>query len=257
MLHKGKLLVFLGSALIVLYGISAAYYGRVVAKDEAYKEISVFMDVLKKIYEDYVEVPDMNKVQEGAMRGLIEALDPYCSFLSKDQYESLQKRKVSGTAGLGMVISKRSEVLYVVSCEPGGPADQAGMRPGDYLVAVDGREVEDKSVLEVDSMLHGPADTKIKVTLFRSTRTKPLDLDLVLKPETPVKITSKMLDGDIGLLNVFSLTDSSIEQIRVKIKTLISAGARNLILDLRDCADGTPANGAELANFFLKDGTIY
>jgi len=113
--HKSKLLVFFLSFLIVLYGISAAFYGKVVAKDEAYKELSVFMDVLKRISEDYVEAPDMNRVQEGAMRGLLDALDPYCSFLSKEQYDALQKRMANGSAGVGIIISKRLDVIYVVS----------------------------------------------------------------------------------------------------------------------------------------------
>ena len=63
--HKGKILVFVASFLIALYGISAAFYGKVVAKDEAYKELSVFMEVLRKVSDDYVEAPNMNSVQEG------------------------------------------------------------------------------------------------------------------------------------------------------------------------------------------------
>ena len=124
--HKGKLLVFVASFLIALYGMSAAFYGKVVAKDEAYKELSVFMEVLRKVSDEYVEAPNMNSVQEGAMRGLIDALDPYCSFLSKEQYEALQKRKASGNAGLGIVLSKRSDVIYVVSCERDGAARRGG-----------------------------------------------------------------------------------------------------------------------------------
>ena len=91
--HKGKLLIFLVSFLIVLYGVSAAFYAR---DDDAYKELSVFISALSRIRADYVEEPDMNSVQEGAMRGLLDALDPYCSFLSKEQYNALQKRKENG-----------------------------------------------------------------------------------------------------------------------------------------------------------------
>src|SRR5204862_6107408 len=109
MFHKGKLIVFVGSALIVLYGVSAAFYGKVVAKDEAYKELSVFIDALKKINDDYVEPPDLDKVQEGALRGLIESLDPYSSFLTKDQIDGIEKRKAAGKAGIGVVLSKRTE----------------------------------------------------------------------------------------------------------------------------------------------------
>jgi carboxyl-terminal processing protease len=257
MFHKGKLLIFLGSLLIVLYGMSALFYGKVVAKDDAYKELSVFMDVLKKINDDYVEAPNMKNVQEGAMRGLIDALDPYCSYLSKEQYEQIQKHKAEGKAGVGMVLSKRSDVVYVVSCEHDGSAAQAGIRPGDYLIAVNGEGVEDKSLLEADSLLRGVPGSKVKVTVFRSAKNKPLDLELTLKSQSPVSVTHKMLDGKIGLLDVHSLSGSAVDQIKVKLKTLVSAGAQKLILDLRDCADGDPSNGADLANFFLRNGLIF
>jgi carboxyl-terminal processing protease len=257
MSHKGKLLVFLGSFLIILYGISAKYYGKVVAGDDAYKELSVFMHVLERISDDYVEVPNMNSVQEGAMRGLMDALDPYCSFLSKEQYDALQKRKESGHAGVGIVLSKRSDVIYVVSCEYDSPAEEAGIRPGDYLIAINGQGVEDKSILEADSLLHGAPGTKIKVTVFRSARTKPLDVEMTFRDQAGIPVTHKMLGENVGLLDVSSLADSSIEQVKVKLKTLISAGARKLILDLRDCADGMPAAGADLANYFVRNGVLY
>jgi carboxyl-terminal processing protease len=257
MFHKGKLLVSVGSFLIVLYGVSAAFYGKVVAKDEAYKELAVFMDVLKRVNDDYVEVPNRDKFQEGAMRGLMDALDPYCSFLSREQYEALQKRKASGTAGLGIVLSKRSDVIYVVSCERDGPAAQAGVRPGDYLIAIDGQGVEDKSIIEVDSLLHGARGTNVRLSLFRGARTKPLDIEMTMRDQSTAPINSKMLDGNIGWLDISSLSGTSVEQVKIRLKTLLSAGAKKLVLDLRDCADGTPDVGADLANYFLRGGVIY
>ncbi len=254
MFHKGKLVVFLCSALIVLYGVSAQFYGK---GDEAYKELSVFMDALKKVRDDYVEAPDLNKVQEGAMRGLIEALDPYSSFLTKEQYQAIEKRKSSGTAGASMVVSKRADVIYVVSTERDGAATQAGVRPGDYIIAIDGNGVDDKSIMEVESALRGEPGSKVKLTVFRGTRTQPVDIEITRKPDIPVPVVSTMLEGNIGLLDISSLGNTTLDQVRVKLKTLISAGAQKLILDLRDCADGNTSGGAELANFFLKSGVIY
>jgi carboxyl-terminal processing protease len=251
--NKIKLFVFLGSFVIVLYGVSAAFY----ARDDAYKELSVFMKVVERVSSDYVETPDMNAVQEGAMRGLLDALDPYSSFLSKEQYDALQKRKENGKAGIGMVLSKRSDVIYVVSCEHDGAAEAAGIRPGDYLISVNGQDVEEKSLLEVNSLLRGSPGSKIKLTIFRGLRAKLLDFELAMKNQTAVPISSKMLDGNVGFLAVTSLTESSVEQVKVKLKTLISAGAQKLLLDLRDCADGSPADGAELTNYFVRSGIIY
>src|SRR5512136_286415 len=122
MLQKGKTFVFFLSAVVVMYGLMAAFYGRVVAKDEAYKELAVFMDALKKINEDYVEAPDMSRVQEGAFRGLIDALDPHSGFFTKAQYDAIQKRHAAGTAGVGLILSKRADVTFVVSLQKGGPA---------------------------------------------------------------------------------------------------------------------------------------
>jgi carboxyl-terminal processing protease len=253
MFQKAKLLIFLGSFLVVLYGASAAFLG----KEEPYKELSVFMDVLHRVRDDYVEAPNMNNVQDGAMKGLIEALDPYCSFLTKDQYEDLQKRKENGKASAGIILSKRSDVIYVVSCERNSSAAESGIRSGDYLIAIDGQGVESKSLIEVDSLLHGAEGKKLKATIFRNSRTKPLDIELTLKSSANVPVASKMLDGKVGLISVSSLADSSVEQAKIKLKTLVSAGAQKLILDLRDCAEGAPSDGAKLANFFLSSGVIY
>ena len=257
MSHKGKILIFLGSLVIVLYGVSAKYYGKVIAGDDGYKELSVFMRVLDRIDKDYVEPPDMNSVQEGAMRGLIDALDPYSSFLTKEQYEALQKRKENGSAGVGIILSKRSEVIYVVSCEYGSPASEAGIRPGDYLIAINGKGVEDKSILEADSLLQGTPGDKVEVTVFRSARTKPLNIEMTFRHQAKNSVSHKMLDGSVGLLDVSSLANSAAEQVKVKLKTLISAGAGSILLDLRDCADGEPSAGADLANYFIQNGIIY
>ena len=251
MFQKGKLLIFLASFFVVLYGASAAFFGK-----EAYKELAVFMKVLDRVRDEYVETPDMGKVQDGAMRGLIDALDPYCSFLSKEQYTAIQKRTESSVASAGLVLSKKSDVIYVVSCAFEGPAAKAGIRPGDYVIAVDGKGVEERSIIEVDSLLRGAEGTKVKLTIFRGSRTKPQDMDLVFQSPAASLVSSKLLEDGVGYLKITSLSDASVEQAKVRLKTLISAGARKILLDLRYCADGTQTNGALVANYFLKDGVV-
>ncbi len=250
---KPKLLVFLSSFLIVLYGVSAAFY----AGDDAYKELSVFINVIKRINADYVEAPNMTSVQEGAMRGLLNALDPYCSFLTKEQYAEYQKQKANGQSGVGLILSKRSDMIYVVSCDRDSPADAGGIRPGDYLIAVDGQGVEDKSLLEVDGLLRGAAGSKLKVTIFRSLRAKSLEVEMTRSNLAAVPVNSRMLDGKVGFLDVLTLAGSAVDQAKVKLKTLVSAGAEKIILDLRDCAEGTASSGADLANYFVRSGMIY
>jgi len=257
MLHKSKLLIFLGSLIIVLYGASAAFYGKVVAKEDAYKELSVLIDVINRVEDDYVETPDMDNIQEGAMQGLIEALDPYSSFLSKAKYDAIQQRNGNGKADPGMVLSKRSEAIYVVSCDPNGPAARVGIRPGDYVVSIDGNPIEGKSTYEVHSLLHGMPGTTVLVEVYRSSRSRELEMELTLQVPSADSVSSSILDSNIGLLKITSLQNSSTEQIAIHLKKLISEGAEKIVLDLRDCADGESADGSGLANFFLSDGMIY
>ena len=175
------------------------------------------------------------------MRGLIGALDPYCSFLPKDRYEALLKRLDSGKAGAGMILSKRSDVIYVVSCEQDGPASEVGIRPGDYLISVNGQVVEDKSILEAESYLVGTPGTKVQVEIFRSSRSNPMKIELTLRLPSQQTVKSEILEGKTGLLAISSLKSESVKQAETKLKTLISQGVEKIVLDLRDCADGSPA----------------
>ena len=256
MLQKGKVLVVVFSAVIILYGAAAAFYERVAAKDETFPALNVFMDTLRTIHRDYVEAPDMSKVQEGAMRGMIDALDPNSTYLTKAQVQELDRSK--NLAGdVGLTLSKRAGILYVVSAERNGPAAKAGVRPGDYLVSVDGINVEDKSILETSVLLRGAPGSKVKTAVFRGNAIKPVELEFTREAVAPAVVGSRMLDGRIGLIEVSSLANQALDQVRVKLKTVISAGAEKVILDLRDCADGTAADGANLANLFMRGGSIY
>jgi carboxyl-terminal processing protease len=252
MSNKAKILIFIASFVVLLYGASAAFYAR-----EAYKELNIFMDVIQRISDEYVEVPDMDKVQDGAMRGLFDALDPYSAFLTREQLDEFERRSAAGSAGAGMVITKRSDVVYVVSVQEQGAADNAGIRPGDYLLSLNGEEIHVKSLLEINTLLHGAPGTSVKLTVFRESQTKPQNFEMTLQEPVAGQVTSRILDGNIGYLRIASLKDAFVEQAKVNLKTLISAGADKILLDLRSCAEGEPAAGAEVANFFLKEGIIY
>jgi carboxyl-terminal processing protease len=257
MLRKTKIAVSFCSLLIVLYAAAAAFYPKVIARgDEAYPALTVFMEALRRVNNDYVEAPDMNKVQEGAMRGLIEALDPYSTFLTKEQAQLLDKNREK-PADVGLVLSKRANIVYVVATEKNGPAAAAGVRAGDYITAIDGVNVEEASLLQAEGLLRGAAGSKARLTVFRGTQTKPVEIEMVRSLKEAAGIGSRMLDGRIGVIEISSLAGQTLEQVKIKVKTLISAGAQKLMIDLRDCADGQPANGADLANYFLQSGVIY
>jgi len=121
---------------------------------------------------------------------------------------------------------------------------------------VDGELVEDKGIAVVESLLRGTPGAKLKVEIYRSSRSKPLQLDLTLDVPSPVTVTSS-IEGSAGVLSVLSLNGTSVERIGTELEGLMARGVDRILLDLRNCADGGARAGADLANLFLPDGMIY
>ena len=109
-----------------------------------------------------------------------------------------------------MVLSKRADLLYVISCLRSGSAEAAGMRPGDYIVDIDGVSTEDKSIMEVEAMLKGPSGSNVRVSVFRSARTEPLVLE-IKRGKTESAIGSRILEGNVGLLEIPALSGDAVQ----------------------------------------------
>jgi hypothetical protein len=109
--------------------------GRVTAKEGAYTQLSVFNEVLSKIRSSYVEDPNLTEVMHGALRGLLESLDSYSTYLTPDEYSRYKKHKTNGNGDVGLELSKEKVLgyVYVIHAIDGGPADKAGVKAGDVI----------------------------------------------------------------------------------------------------------------------------
>src|SRR3990170_8594909 len=124
-----------GLALLLLIG---ALLGQEKGTQEPYRPLAVLSEVLSRIQTDYVEDPNFGKVTNGALHGLLESLDPYSSYLTPEEYKEYEK-KHDTEASIGVVVSKRVGFVSIVTTLPGGPAQKAGLQPGDIIESVDGR----------------------------------------------------------------------------------------------------------------------
>ena len=171
MREKAKLIVLLLSSLIVGYGLVGGILQKVSAGDEAYGDLSVFTRVIDHVRRDYVQEPDMQKALQGALHGMVEGLDPFCSFVDKETYDELSSRDTSGK--LGIYLSKRYGYAYIVAVSEGSPADQDGLRTGDLIESIDGKSTVLMSVWEAQRRLAGPLGTDTKLRVIRSRRSEP------------------------------------------------------------------------------------
>ena len=234
----------------------AQVVGRASNPEDAYRHLAVFTDVLSRIKSEYVEEPDMKSVTIGAVNGLLEAVDPYASYLNADQYKQYLKQKDLKKASVGLVLSKRFGYISIVDAIPGTPADKAGLTTGDMIETINAVATRDMPLAFAEILLQGDAGSTVELSVIRVRKPEPAKMTLTRAMIVLPAIISKMLPEGVGHLRIQSLEDGKTTQIAAAIRDLEKQGAKKLILDLRNSAFGSPEEGVALANLFLDKGLI-
>ncbi len=249
---KGKLAILLLSALVVVYGLVGGSMDRVVARDASYQELSLFTAVVRRVQDDYVEKPEMKDALLGALHGIVEAVDPYSSFVPQESYQAYQARS---EASPGIYISKRSGYAYVVSVVQGSPAERKGVRTGDWIESIDARKTTQMSRWEAQYMLQGAPGTEVKLRLIRARR-PPTEVRLVREAPVPEKFKAEIVETGLGWLRIPSLKTGSAKQVRKGFRMLRSADVKGILLDVRGVAEGEVSEAVEVAGLLLPKGSM-
>jgi carboxyl-terminal processing protease len=226
------------------------------SSEKTYRDLGVYSEVLNRIKQEYVTEPDLKKVTNGAIRGLLESLDPYSTYLTPEQYQDYLQHPDPGPADIGIFISKRMGYATVVAVLPGSPAEKAGVKPGDLIDEVGGEPTRQYSVVQLERMMAGQPNSIVKLTIVREEMVDPQTLSITrTELNYPPVITKILEDGD-GYMRVASFNKGKAHEIAAKIKELESQGAHKLILDLRDCAGGDVQEAVDTVSLFLDKGLV-
>ena len=226
------------------------------SNDGSYRQLQVYSEVLSRVRSEYVEEPNIPKVTDGALHGLLESLDSNSSYMSADAYKAFKAHKVEGKADIGAVISKRFGYAAVVAVLPGSPAEKAGIEPTDIFEAIEGQSTHDLSLPEIRNLLAGAPGSTVNVEVVRARRAEPQKVQITRDIVNMPPVADKMMDDSIGYVKVEALTKGKAQEVASKIKSLEKSGAKKILLDLRYCAEGDESEGIAVANLFLNHGTI-
>jgi carboxyl-terminal processing protease len=218
----------------------------------------LFSEVFSLVRQDGVDSLDANVLYEKAARGLVHTIgDPYAELYTRDQLASFNREDLGGAyGGLGIQIEDHSGDATIAHVFPHGPASAGGLRPGDIITGIDTATVTGWPLDRVSKALLGSPGTSVEITVKRAGVAAPVRgrfvREVVHQPSVPFAI---VLDGGVGYIPLRVFSPSAAQEVHDAITRLVAAGARGLILDVRDNGGGHLDQALTIANFFLPQGS--
>jgi carboxyl-terminal processing protease len=255
---KSKYAILLVSSVLVIYAIIGGMLGRVSAQNGSYQQLSIFMEVLSRIQNDYVDEPSIKNAVDGAIRGLLESVDRDGGFLTSKDVAFYKNYDPLKTPGIGVVLAKPPRLGYpvIISAIPGGPAAKAGLNAGDIIESIDGITTREMNLIQVHGMLSNPVSKPAALSIIKSRRADPETINVAREVIQAPPVDAKMLDSNIAYIKIPYFSSGKAAEAKKQLDALLKKGATNIVLDLRYTAGGDEKEGIQLANLFIETGTI-
>ena len=223
------------------------------ANNDIYDKIDLFSEVLDKINKEYVDEIDQSKGMDAAINGLLQSLDPYSAYMTPEMFDDMQTETSGKFGGLGIEVGMESGVVKVISPIAGSPASKVGIKAGDYIVKINDKQVQGKSLTEAVSLMRGPIGTDIEITVRRRGVKKALIFNITRDIVQISSVKYEILDNKIGYIKLNSFNENSSDQIKDALKKFKKEiNITGYILDLRNNPGGLLSQAIKISDFFLR-----
>ncbi len=222
--------------------------------DEISTTLSKFKAIIDK---DFLGEVDEEKLKEGAIKGYIEALDdPYTEYISKEEMKDYLEDATGNFVGIGIYMVKNTEAdkIMVLSPIKGGPAEKAGILPGDLIISVNGEQYSAEDMTTASSKIKGEEGSKVEIEILRGTETKKYELTREHIKVNPVE--GKVIQNNIGYIEFSSFDEGTAEDFKNKYQELEKQGIKSLIIDLRNNGGGIVDEALKIADFILEKDQV-
>jgi carboxyl-terminal processing protease len=265
--HKGysaRALVAAAFGGALIFGaLSSVVFARASISADTFRQLDLFGEVFEQVHENYVSDPEDAELIEGAINGMLSTLDPHSSYLTAEDFQTMQEQTRGTFAGLGIQVTMDNEgpdkgVIKVIAPIDDTPAARAGMQTDDLIVEIDGEAVLGMSIDEAISKLKGKRGTKVDIKVLRARDEDPFELTLV-RDIVVVQSVRSRAEGDFGYIRIAAFTEQTEDGLKKALKDLskeIPGGLKGLVLDLRSNPGGLLDQSIAVADIFLEGGEI-
>ena len=226
-------------------------------ENDIYKKIDLFSEVLDKINKEYVDEVNQSEAMDAAINGVLQSLDPYSAYMSPDSFKNMQTETSGEFGGLGIEVSMEAGVVKVISPIDNSPAEEVGVKAGDYIVKIDDVQVQGKTLSEAVELMRGPVGSDIEITVRRRGERKALIFTITREIIQVASVKSEIKDDQTAYIRLTSFNENSSKQIKNKIKEFKkNKKIKNYILDLRNNPGGLLSQAIKISDYFLENGDI-
>jgi carboxyl-terminal processing protease len=265
MLHQKRF----GNFKIILLSVSIFLVGVTIGLSQSnkmpalsssiYDELKLFTDILSHIQKDYVEETKSKDLIYGAIKGMLETLDPHSGFMPPETYKEMQAETRGRFEGLGLEITMKDGILTVVAPIEDTPAFKAGLLAGDQIVKIDGEWTKSLTLMDSVKKMRGPKGSQVTITIMREGLTKPRDFTLT-RDVIPVRsVRHELLDKQYGYIRISQFqekTDSEFDKAMKSLEEESKGSLKGLVLDLRNNPGGLLDQAVKISDRFIDSGII-
>lgn len=226
------------------------------------KNLDTFNSIVKELDMFYVDTLDPNKTVREGIDYMLSSLDPYTEYYPEDDQAELQQMLNASFGGIGSLITYNQKLKRSMIAEPfeGTPAAKVGLKAGDILMEIDGKDLAGKNNQEVSQMLRGAVGTSFKLKVERPDEkggTRPLEFDIVRQTiQTPMIPYDTIFNKNVGYINLSTFSGTPSKDFKTTFLKLKKEGITSLVIDLRGNGGGRLEEAVEIANFFLPRGKV-
>lgn len=241
--------------LVISMTVSFAAGCVLAPQDKGLEAVNEAWSIISQNYVDHTKVISSNMSSE-AIRGMVTAInDPYSAYLSPEQFQATTSGFQGQFEGIGATIGLKNDVITIIAPIPDSPADKAGIKPGDAILAIDGQPTTGMGVEQAVSLIKGPKGTSVKLLVQHDSENVTAEITIV-RAEIQLNSVLFSMKGDIAYIRITNFTQQTNQELLPVLGNITQNGATGIIIDLRSNPGGVLTDVVDIASHFIKAGVI-